>query len=93
LKVFKDDDRNYLIWINENPHGFVLNTTRPPLPEFLILHRSSCPAVKGEPETENYWTVECIKVCSSKTEELADWARNEAGGVINPCRLCNPTKG
>ncbi|HJS29826.1 MAG TPA: hypothetical protein VJ768_09400 [Anaerolineales bacterium] len=93
INVYKDDDLNYLHWIEKNPNGFVLNTTRPPLPEFLILHRSSCPAVYGDPEPENYWTIECVKVCADSTGQLSDWARDEVGGRPKACRICSPLGG
>ncbi|MDX1437330.1 MAG: hypothetical protein R3335_10995 [Anaerolineales bacterium] len=93
MKEFKDDDRSYLHWLKEHPDGFVLNTTRPPLPDFLILHRSSCPAVNGAPEPENYWTIESVKVCAETTGVLAVWAKNEVGGTVKACKLCEPYGG
>jgi hypothetical protein len=85
-----DDDENYLKWVKENPLGYVLNTTRPALPNFLILHMASCYAVFGEPSLGNYWTKNCIKVCSPDIKELDTWAQNEAGGKLARCRICNP---
>ena len=35
-KTFVDDDRGYLRWLAANPTGFVLNTTRSPIPTYLI---------------------------------------------------------
>jgi len=90
LIVFKDDDAGYLAWVKEHPLGYVLNTTRPILPDFLILHLASCRAVSGKPGVGNFWTAQSIKVCAEEKAELVTWAETEAGGQVSSCNLCNP---
>ena len=90
LETYIDDDAGYLNWVKRHPIGYVLNTTRPPLPNFLILHLASCRAVSGRAGLGNYWTAESVKVCSLDKSALISWAQQEAGGEINTCHLCNP---
>ncbi len=90
LKTFVDDDAGYLKWVKRHPIGYVLNTTRPPLPNFLILHLASCPAVSGRAGLGNYWTAESVKVCSIQKSALDSWAQQEAGGKLSNCHICNP---
>jgi hypothetical protein len=88
--VFTDDDAGFLKWVKDHPLGYVLNTTRPMLPDFLILHLASCRAVSGKPGVGNFWTAQSIKVCAMEKAVLKNWAQNEAGGLISACTLCNP---
>ncbi len=90
LIVFTDDDAGYLKWVKDHPVGYVLNTTRPILPDFLILHLASCRAVSGKPGVGDFWTAQSIKVCAETKEDLEVWAQKEAGGRVNLCNLCNP---
>lgn len=90
MKLFEDDDAAYIRWVKDHPIGYVLNTTRPALPNFLILHLASCPAISGDLGLGNYWTADSIKACADEREELEDWAQHEIGGRVNDCILCRP---
>lgn len=90
LIIFTDDDAAYLQWVKQHPLGYVLNATRPPLPDFLVLHLASCRAVYGEPSVGDYWTAESVKVCSTDRAEIEAWAQNEVGGQVMTCELCHP---
>lgn len=90
LQIFNNDDTGYLRWVKANPRAYVVNTTKPALPNFLILHLASCPAVYGEAGVGNYWTAGSLKACSARRNELEDWAQNQIGGQVQACRLCKP---
>ena len=41
-RLFIDDDRSYQDWLQGHPNGFVVNTSKNPSPEYMILHRATC---------------------------------------------------
>ena len=41
------DDRRYLDWIDDHPNGFVVNTRREVDPDYFILHRAECKAIRA----------------------------------------------
>lgn len=36
------DDRAYLKWLSQHPSGFVLNTQKSKIPNYMVLHRAWC---------------------------------------------------
>lgn len=90
VRVFQDEDRRYLAWLNEHPTGFVLNTYRSPTPSYLRLHRSTCWTISGTPARGRRWTDDYIKVCSDDAAAITKWAREEIGGEPVPCSHCAP---
>lgn len=92
---FIDDDEGYLRWIDKNPHGFVINTSRNPEYGYLKLHRATCGTIKT-PKRTNWTTTGYIKICSLDLEELRteyeDWIRRKnVDRRLNPCYICKPT--
>ena len=90
MTTFIDDDRGYLSWIRQNPLGFVLNTNRTPTPEYLILHKATCPSISGLPSKGEFWTKDLIKQCADHQIELRGFARVECGGDAQDCGMCQP---
>lgn len=45
MQIFDYDDGSYLAWLVVHPDGFVVNSYRRPIPDYLILHRSTCKSV------------------------------------------------
>ena len=88
--TFTDDDRAYLTWIAQHPKGYVLNTARQPTPNYLILHRASCPTISGTPARGERWTRDLIKHCSEHHAELRGFARVECRGEAQACGICQP---
>ena len=87
---FVDDDAGYLSWIRQHGRGFVLNCTRNPSSDYLILHRATCPSITGEPARGRLWTDQYIKVCSTAASAIQDWARRQTGTTARPCGMCHP---
>jgi hypothetical protein len=87
---FMNDDKGYIAWLAEHPDGFVLNCGRPPMPSYLMLHRSTCGTISGTPARGRSWTVIYQKVCTDTKRELVDWASEI--GVLRPCKLCKPCR-
>jgi len=84
------DDRTYTAWLRANPHGWVINTARPPSASYLMLHRSSCWTINGRPTNGSSWTRSYSKVCSSDRRDLEGWAQREWGVTPNVCAICEP---
>ena len=89
---FKDDDRGFLEWKKAHVDGFVLNTTRTPRPDYLMLHRATCPHLTRH-DAEVHWTKNYIKICSSQVDDLVRWVADRVSGrpQLTPCAACKPT--
>ena len=91
MRIFADDDTGYLAWVERNQQGFVVNTFRKPDPTYLMLHQASCGTIRGKPARGERWTTgDFIKVCADTRAALDQWARQIAGGQLQPCGLCRP---
>ena len=90
MQQFSDDDYGYLSWTESNPTEFVINSRNPPHPDYLILHRSSCYTISGNPANGVHWTREFSKTCSNDRPELENWAYSEVGGDLLHCGRCKP---
>jgi len=90
IKEFKDNDEDYLDWINTNRTGFVVNCDRTPRPAYLMLHLAICPTITGHPANGEVWTRYYIKICSIPREELEEWGMKKIGAELRPCRICKP---
>jgi hypothetical protein len=80
MRKFNDDDQGYLRWLTDHPGGYVVNADRPPNASYLVLHRSTCRTISGQPSSGRSWTVTSTKVCGQE-EELLAWAHGQVGGV------------
>ena len=78
-------DSGFLEGVAHNPEGFILNTLRKRTRAYLILHRSSCRTVGGEPARGSRWTVDCIKFCG---DQLPLRSRLRAHIALMPQRQC-----
>lgn len=77
IDIFKDNDQGYLQWLQQYPNGYVLNTYRPVTPDYMILHRATCPTISGTPARGENWTVGYQKICAQTDNELINWAEEE----------------
>ena len=84
------NDAYYLQWIRDNPTAYVVNCYRNPTPTYLILHTARCQMINGHPARGNTWVKDYIKVFSLSRAELESWAKEEIGGELHPCGICNP---
>jgi len=85
VRRFVDDDSGFLEGVAHNPEGFILNTLPKRTRAYLILHRSSCRTVGGEPARGSRWTVDCIKFCG---DQLPLRSRLRAHIALMPQRQC-----
>ena len=87
MEHFIDKEDEYKRWLKDHQSGFVVNSFHTPSPSYLRLHRSTCGYIKS-PLRTNYTTGDYSKTCSDSKQALHDWAVNEVGGALNPCRCC-----
>jgi hypothetical protein len=91
MRTFDSDDDGYLFWVDANPDGFVVNSSRKPRPNYLILHRAACKSIpRTAPEPIRWTSGDYIKTCSVDIGELERWARDVTGGTLSPCGMCEP---
>jgi hypothetical protein len=89
MLIIINDDHFYLSWLAHHRLGYVLDSYRRPAKRHLVWHRATCSAIKGAKRA--HWTTGThIKVCSPNPVELAQWARDETGGDLQPCPHCRP---
>jgi hypothetical protein len=97
ITIFDGSDTQYQSWLREHYDGFVLNRRRGKSDSYLVLHRASCLMIRtynnmAKPGafTERLY----IKVCSTKTEPLKEYARSIGrstnGSFSSKCSRCNP---
>lgn len=88
MKVFEDDDRAYVEWVEANPRGFVLTTDRAMKRlEYPMLHLASHRLISGPPGAR-FTSGDYLKVCSLDVDELESWARENSGRGIVWCKTC-----
>ena len=85
-EVFKEDDSGFFRWLDGHPDGYFINAERNPKPNYLVLHRPSCPHFDGSPDV--HWTMNYIKICSTARSDLVEWAAGEVGGDATLCTSC-----
>lgn len=49
ITIFKDDDGGFFGWLDDHPDGYFINCERKPKPNYLVLHRPSCPHFDRDP--------------------------------------------
>jgi hypothetical protein len=86
VQLFRDDDKGFFDWLDENPNGFFINAARNPKPDYLVLHKSDCSHIDRNPSMN--WTKEYIKLCASSRSDLEEWATSVVGGEVTLCRTC-----
>lgn len=94
--VFQDDDSNYLEWINNYVHGYVINTRRKIDEEYMVLHRASCSSIKNYnlmAKSGGFTERNYIKICSTNIDDLREWVKvhgREDGKFSSECSRCYP---
>ncbi len=88
LRIFTNDEKDYLQWAVMNPRGFIVNSDHDRVsPDYPMIHRATHKALTS-PKRQNYTTKRFFKVCSNKRHELEQWARRQRGRSLQPCRIC-----
>jgi hypothetical protein len=92
------NDAEYQQWLASHPHGFVVNTTQPSTPGYMVLHRASCKHI-SEPAHENspggFTERDYQKIGADDIESLKDWVADHGRPertFSNECGRCRPTQ-
>lgn len=86
VTVFRDDDEGFFDWLDIHPDGYFINSERRPRPTYLVLHRPGCRHFTRNPS--NHWTRDYIKICSSRRDDLEEWATGTVRGDVTLCSAC-----
>jgi hypothetical protein len=90
--IFINDERAYRSWITHHRQALVLEGRRPSAKQ-LVLHRATCPEVKGTGSNRAHSAAgRKFKACSADAEELQAWAMEEAGKRAKACGNCHPDR-
>lgn len=84
--VYKDDDQGFFDWLDDHADGYLINCERSPKPNYLVLHRPSCPHFDRAPCI--HWTKDYIKICSARRDDLEEWAVGTVDGDVTLCKTC-----
>jgi hypothetical protein len=89
VEFFYGPDRHdaYVAWRDSHPLGFVLQSNNHPTNTDLVLHRTTCPTMRGTPAYGEVWT-NYPKWCSNSRSELSAYAQNELGTPVRRCASC-----
>lgn len=92
VKVFQDQEKEYMKWLASHPKGYVVNTTKSRSIKYMVVHTSTCHSISSNPEKEWKFTgPDYIKICSDDPGSLQRWIKQQGGsGFTKVCRICNP---
>jgi hypothetical protein len=89
-------DAEYHAWMAEHPHGFVLNTDRPPRPSYMVLHRAGCSHISVHSNPGAFTEHMYQKVCADTVDDLRRWTSQHGrpdADFSDHCRRCSPGAG
>jgi len=89
MVVFLDNDEGYLLWLAENPNGYVINSDRQPRARYLVLHRATCPKINGVARPNDALT-SYRKTCFLTRRCALASVQREWAGSPRKCGHCRP---
>ena len=94
--VYQNDESEYIDWITKNPDGFVVNTRQALDPDYLVLHRASCPTMhtyRGMDDNPGGFTERGYqKICATSAGDLERFLISATGNrrpFTKHCTRCN----
>jgi hypothetical protein len=88
VEVFKDDEKGFAEWRDENPEGYVVNTNRIPVHSYARVHKAKCWTLHCLHKNMKGFTGMYIKACSEDLDEADEWTMRNAGRLPNRCAFC-----
>ncbi len=86
--VFRGDENGYQLWLQENPHGFVLNTNDYSDDK---LHTAECRWIKEyTKKCQSFTENRQFKVCSLSIKGLEKYRKNKRFKLEEICKICKP---
>jgi hypothetical protein len=75
---FVDDETGYFRWLADHPDGYVVNTERGISPNYMVLHRATCPSI-SQPSSQStaggFTERQYAKACADTIDDLRGWVR------------------
>jgi hypothetical protein len=96
VHVFDNSDDDYLHWLGQNPHSFVINTRRGISPICMVSHHATCKTISTYNKMAKrggFAERQYIKVGANDVARLRAWARAHGrpdGSFTAECGLCMP---
>lgn len=97
MKVFDNQDCEYLDWLTKHPNGYVLNRYRYKSDGYLILHKADCEKIRSYnkmAQPGGFTSRSYIKVCADTISDLEDYVRTNGGRpdgtFTRRCSKCGP---
>lgn len=90
MEIFDKNDEGYILWLNQNPKGVVVNAHNPPTASYLVAHRASCHTINGTPTRGKACTVKYIKACGKSLGEVTKWTMENFNQKPHCCHTCSP---
>jgi hypothetical protein len=91
--VYSKQEREYQAWVRRNPSGYVINTRRGIDPEYMVLHRSTCPSIRdyaANTARDAFTGRGYVKACGESLTETTTWALRVGRGITKRCSRCKP---
>ena len=91
LTCLDNDDAAYLEWLARNPDGYVVNVRETLSPDYVVLHRATCPTISGPQEPGAYTERSYRKLCGRTLADVAEaptWCRRARGSFTKRCSIC-----
>ena len=88
--VFCDDPREFIAGRDAHLEGSIANADRNPRPDYLVLHRATCPFLPMIGD-RRHRTKDGIKICGPTIADFESWAAAHVSGYhgLQPCLHCN----
>lgn len=90
---FENQEREYLRWLAEHPHRYVLSTYSVFRPDHIRLHLATCRLIRQymrHMAPDAFTGRQFKKICSNSSPELYSWAEEHGYPTIPICKPCNP---
>ena len=93
--LFNKGDKEYFLWMNSNPNGFILNTGKGNRTSAFILHKSNCTHItEYESFDDRAYTMKgWVKVASNDVSEIVNFCqvnKKKFNGEFKLCKSCKP---
>lgn len=93
--LFRNNEKAYFEWVENNPIGFVLNTSSNISINYMLLHKATCKMISRTAKSMvwgAYTARSYIKICSQDVSDLRAWIRTRGGKDFSKlCAICKPT--
>ncbi len=91
---FDGDGNDYLVWVSENPRGYVINAGRSLQTKYFMIHRSGCSHITSTSrfDPSAYTDRDWVKMASHDLNELQTWFAEKYAHFPGEFRICGSCK-